>query len=227
MSDWQGQVAISTEPHSKETAACLEEAEPNVEEAEPCSEVPVSVKQERGHGEDLRLWQAQDRAKRLKPLIDLTDELARRVLVTHPNWDVQQQMHLQHTGLEISADPQADTTVVECRWAERHPWQGTNAVQICLPIYADFTVIGLPEQFADSPDGSPDLTDKVLTELCAEVRFQVSLLEAWPSGLPPNVPDIDDTELLAWIRGDDDPFESSLDSDEPSKLSFDSDAPFV
>lgn len=127
----------------------------------------------------------------MKPLIDLTDELARRVLVTHPNWDVQQQMHLQHTGLEISADPQADTTVVECRWAEQHSWQGTNAVQICLPIYADFTIAGLPEQFADSPDGSPDLTDKVLAEVYQEVKFQASLPEEWPSGLPPNVPDVD------------------------------------
>ena len=223
MSDWLGPVATFGSPHSNEDAPCLEEdtlwfekAEPCLEEAESCLEEGVPAKQERGHGEDLRLWQAQERAKRLKPLIDLSDELARRVLVTHPNWDVQQQMHLQHTGLEISADPHGDTTVVECRWAERHPWQGTNAVQICLPIYADFTIAGLPEQFADSLDGSPDLTDKVLAELCQEVRYQVSLLELWPSGLPPKVPNVDDDEPFDWSFDDDEPFEFRLDNDEPS-----------
>lgn len=96
---------------------------------------------ERRCGEDLRQWQVQERTERLQVLIAILSELARRLLMAHPDWEVQEQVHLDHTSLEARARPVAEAVVVECRWSEDARWRGCGAVEVSVSRFAAFPVV--------------------------------------------------------------------------------------
>ena len=144
-------------------------------------------------GEELRQWQAQERKNLLQPLIALTCELICRLLMAHPGWLVQEQLHLDYASLEVAASPQAEVVLAEARWAEGHEWQGTGAVQICLPVCENFTVVGPPGRFAYVPGQRATMADGTLMDgtlmdgtlmdgVLSEVMRAVRLREHLPKG---------------------------------------------
>ncbi len=83
-------------------------------------------------GEDLRRWQAEARQAGLHPLFVPIRLLAQRLLAAHRDWEVQEQMHLDHFSLEARAHPGAEPILIECRWSEDVQLQGTGALELRL-----------------------------------------------------------------------------------------------
>ncbi len=107
---------------------------------------------ERQRGDELRQWQMQERAERLKVLRVILSELAGRLLIMHPDWEIQEQIHLDHASLESRARPNAEAVVVECRWAEDARWQGLGAVEVSIVRFANFRVVAIPDPFEYETD---------------------------------------------------------------------------
>lgn len=57
-------------------------------EEEREAEAERAFEQDRLRGEDRRRWQTQERAKRLQALSAPVTELARRLLMAHPDWEI-------------------------------------------------------------------------------------------------------------------------------------------
>lgn len=127
---------------------------------------------ERRRGEELRQWQAQERAERLKVLSAILSELARRLLTAHPDWEVQEQVHLDHVSLEARERPEAEAVVVECRWAEDARWRGLGAVEASVARFADFRVVGTPDAFEYEPGWPSHVMEPLVHEVEQEVVSQ-------------------------------------------------------
>ncbi len=127
---------------------------------------------ERRRGEELRQWQAQERAERLKALSAILSELARRLLMAHPDWEVQEQVHLDHASLEARARPEAEAVVVECRWLEDVLWQDYGPVEVSVARFADFRVVGNPGSFDHEPGWPSPVMEPLVQEVEQEVVSQ-------------------------------------------------------
>ena len=127
---------------------------------------------ERRRGEELRQWQAQERAERLKVLSAILSELARRLLMAHPGWEVQEQVHLDHASLEARARPEAEAVVVDCRWAEDARWRDYGPAEVSLARFADFRVIGTPDAYEYEPDWPSHVMEPLVQEVELEVTSQ-------------------------------------------------------
>ena len=142
---------------------------------------------ERRRGEELRQWQAQERAERLKVLSAILSELARRLLMAHPGWEVQEQVHLDHASLEARGRPEAEAVVVDCRWAEDVIWPECVVVEVSIARFDNCQVIsiGTPEIFEEDP-GWPS---RVMALLVQEVEQEiVSQALIAPEGITSLVP---------------------------------------
>ena len=127
---------------------------------------------ERRRGEDLRQWQVQERTERLQVLIVILSELAGRLLMMHPDWEVQEQIHLDHVSLEARARPEAEAVVVECRWAEDARWRGLGAVEASVARFTDFRVVGTPDSFEYEPGWPSHVMEPLVQEVEQEVVSQ-------------------------------------------------------
>jgi len=142
---------------------------------------------ERRRGEDLRQWQVQERTERLQVLIVILSELAGRLLMMHPDWEVQEQIHLDHVSLEARARPEAETVVVDCRWAEDARWRDYGPAEVSLARFADFRVIGTPDAYEYDPDWPSHVMEPLVQEIELEVAAQamiapegVTRIAPWP-----------------------------------------------
>jgi hypothetical protein len=127
---------------------------------------------ERQRGEELRGWQAQERAKRLQDLIAIVAEIGCCLLMAHPGWEIQEQVHLDHTSLEVRARPEAEMVVVECKWAEDLEWQGYGAVEVSIARFTDFRVVSAPDAFEYTPEWPSVAVDALVSEVEQEVAAQ-------------------------------------------------------
>ena len=127
---------------------------------------------ERRRGEELRQWQAQERAERLQVLSAILSELARRLLMAHPGWEVQEQVHLDHTSLEARARPEAEAVVVECRWLEDARWRDYSPVEVSVARFVDFRVAGPPGSFDHEPGWPSPVMEPLVQEVEQEVASQ-------------------------------------------------------
>ena len=128
---------------------------------------------ERQRGEELLRWQAQERMKRLQPLRDLLADLAGRLITAHPTWIIQEQLHLEHAGLEVAVRLGAGVILVECRPAEGLQWLGTGAMEVTVvslsaPHIGAVPQIGmLPKVFA--PNWSPLAMGVMASEIARDL----------------------------------------------------------
>jgi len=141
-------------------------------EEEREAEAERAFEQDRLRGEDRRRWQTQERAKRLQALSAPVTELARRLLMAHPDWEIQEQVHLDHASLEARARPEAEAVVVECRWAEDARWRGLGAVEASVARFADFRVVGTPNSFDHEPGWPSPVMEPLVQEVEQEVASQ-------------------------------------------------------
>ena len=141
-------------------------------EEEREAEAERAFEQDRLRGEDRRRWQTQERAKRLQALSAPVTELARRLLMAHPDWEIQEQVHLDHASLEARARPEAEAVVVECRWAEDARWRGLGAVEASVARFADFRVVGTPNSFDHEPGWPSPVMEPLVREVEQEVVSQ-------------------------------------------------------
>lgn len=144
----------------------------NLEEEDGEAEAERAFEQDRRRGEELRQWQAQERAERLQALSAPVSELARRLLMAHPDWEIQEQVHLDHASLEARALPEAEAVVVECRWAEDARWRGLGAVEASVARFADFRVVGTPDAFEYIPGWPSHVMEPLVQEVEQEVISQ-------------------------------------------------------
>lgn len=82
--------------------------------------------------EERRQGAFEERTRRLEPLSRVILHLARRILMRHPDWDVQEQVHFQFVRLEIAADARAEPVIVECCWDEDVFWEGAEAIGVSI-----------------------------------------------------------------------------------------------
>ncbi len=144
----------------------------SLEEEDAEADVERAFEQERRRGEELRQWQAQERTQRLQSLSAPVAELARRLLMTHPNWEIQEQVHLDHASLEARAQPEAEAVVVECRWAEDARWRGFEAVEASVTRFAGFRVVGTQDAFEYIPGWPSHVMEPLVQEVEQEVTAQ-------------------------------------------------------
>ena len=159
----------------------------SVEEEDGGAESERFFEQDRRHGEELRQWQVQERAERLKALSSVLSELARRLLMIHCDWEIQEQIHLDHASLEARARPEAEAVVVDCRWAEDVIWPECVVVEVSMARFDNCQVIsiGTPEIFEEDP-GWPS---RVMALLVQEVEQEiVSQALIAPEGITSLVP---------------------------------------
>ena len=136
------------------------------------AEAERAFEQDRLCGEDRRQWQAKERAKRLQALIAPLTELSRRLLMAHPEWEIQEQVHLDHASLEARARPEAEAVVVECRWLEDAQWQDFGPVEVSVARFADFRVAGPPGSFDHEPGWPSPVMEPLVQEVEEEVVSQ-------------------------------------------------------
>lgn len=144
----------------------------NLEEEDGEAEAERAFEQDRRHGEELRQWQAQERAERLQALSAIVSELARRLLMAHADWEIQEQVHLDHASLEARALPEAEAVVVECRWAEDARWRGLGAVEASVARFAGFRVVGTPDAFEYEPGWPSHVMEPLVQDVEQEVVSQ-------------------------------------------------------
>ena len=144
----------------------------NLEEKDREDEAERAFEQDRRRGEEMRQWQAQERAERLQALSTPVSELARRLLMAHPDWEIQEQIHLDHASLEARARPEAEAVVVECRWAEDARWRGMGAVEASVARFTDFRVVGTPDSFEYEPGWPSHVMEPLVQEVEQEVVSQ-------------------------------------------------------
>ena len=142
---------------------------------------------ERQRGEELRQWQMQERAERLKPLSAILSELARRLLMIHCDWEAQEQMHLDYIRLEARARPEAEIVLVDCRWAEDVIWPEYGVVEVSLARFDRFQVIsiGTPEIFEEDPGWPSHVMALLVQEVEQEIVSQALIA---PEGVTSLVP---------------------------------------
>ena len=144
----------------------------DLEEKDKEAEAERAFEQDRRRGEEMRQWQAQERAERLQALRTPVSELARRLLMAHPDWEIQEQVHLDHASLEARARPEAEAVVVECRWAEDARWRGLGAVEASVARFTDFRVVGTPDAFEYEPGWPSHVMEPLVQEVEQEVVSQ-------------------------------------------------------
>lgn len=161
----------------------------NLEEEDGEAEAERAFEQDRRRGEELRQWQAQERAERLQALSAPVSELARRLLMAHPDWEIQEQVHLDHTSLEARARPEADAVVVECRWSEDARWRGCGAVEVSMSRFAAFRVVATADAFeyetGRSSHGMEHLVQKIEREVEQEIVSQALIAPEGVTRLAP------------------------------------------
>ena len=144
----------------------------NLEEKDREAEAERAFEQDRRRGEEMRQWQAQERAERLQAVSAPVSELARRLLMAHPDWEVQEQVHLDYASLEVRARPEAEAVVVQCRWAEDAKWRGLGAVEASVTRFADFRVVGTPDAYEYEPGWPSHVMEPLVHEVEQEVVSQ-------------------------------------------------------
>ena len=146
----------------------------SVEEEDGGAESERFFEQDRRHGEELRQWQVQERAERLKALSAILSKLTRRLLMVHCNWEIQEQIHLDYISLEARARPEAEIVVVACRWADDAIWPERGVVDVSIARFDDFQVIsiGPPEVFEDEPDWPSYVMAVLVQEVEQEIASQ-------------------------------------------------------
>jgi hypothetical protein len=127
---------------------------------------------EHRRGEELRRWQVQEHTKLLHDLIVIVSEIACSLLMAHPDWEIQEQVHLDHTSLEVRSRTEAETVVVECRWAEDLEWQDYGAVEVSIARFTDFRVVSAPDVFEYTPEWPSAAIDALVSEIEQEVNAQ-------------------------------------------------------
>ena len=128
---------------------------------------------ERRRGEDLRHWQVQERTERFQVLIAILSDLAERLLMAHPDWEVQDQVHLEHSSLEARARPVAEAVVVECRWSEDARWQGLGAVEVSVAGFAGFRFVATPDPFEYETGRSSHGLEHLVQSIEREVEQEI------------------------------------------------------
>ena len=117
-------------------------------------------------------WQVQKRAESLQALSSVLSELARRLLMIHCDWEIQEQIHLDHASLEARARPEAEAVVVECRWLEDARWRDYSPVEVSVARFVDFRVAGPPGSFDHEPGWPSPVMEPLVQEVEQEVASQ-------------------------------------------------------
>ncbi len=142
---------------------------------------------ERRRGDELRQWQMQERAERLKALSAILSELTRRLLMVHSEWQIQEQMHLDYISLEARARPEAEIVVVNCRWADDAIWGGDEVVEVSIARFDNFQAIsmGPPKIFEDEIGWPSHHMALLVQEVEQEIASQALIA---PEGITSLVP---------------------------------------